>query len=148
MTSELPSSPSSITTGDRLDFPVGTELNETGETTNRRAADKWKTRVSQQGPWDQTCTPKMLSGTPALPMPIQVSAPSSLAPFFDHLECNGSTLMLSDMLEKQYPGVSQVKMGKEPTYDIPSLNMKRVLYTLIDAWIFARWAWVHSISAL
>ena len=129
MASEMLTLPRSDITENRLDLPTDMELDKTGERTKHRAADKWKTRVSKQGPWNQKCTPKMLSGTPALPMPIQISAPSSLAPFFHHLECNGSTSILPDGSHKQYSGASQATLGKEPNHDIPIIEYEKgVIY--------------------
>ncbi|MCJ1331138.1 hypothetical protein MMC10_007825 [Thelotrema lepadinum] len=128
MDPEILSSPSSDSAEDRLDLPVELELNKTGETTKVRG-ERWKARILKQGPWDQKCAPKMLSGLPALPMPIQITAPSIFAPFFHHLECNGDNTVLPDQAKETFEDASEPVLDKEPYYEVPLIEYdKGVVY--------------------
>ncbi|KAK4549895.1 hypothetical protein LTR36_005196 [Oleoguttula mirabilis] len=49
----------------------------------------WVKRISNQGPWNKA-NALSLEGAPALPMPVEMSDPESLKPFFAHLR-NGGT---------------------------------------------------------
>ncbi|KAF2166882.1 hypothetical protein M409DRAFT_66427 [Zasmidium cellare ATCC 36951] len=53
-------------------------------------APKWITKISSQGPWDESSDPLPLSGAPALPMPVEIAHPTTLAPFFQHLSTGGT----------------------------------------------------------
>lgn len=55
----------------------------------------WKARVKAQGPWDEVNDPWSLAGTPALPMPVEISDEESLTPFFAHI---GEAGTLAQML--------------------------------------------------
>lgn len=50
----------------------------------------FKERVKAQGPWDRLKDPLSLKGTPALPMPVEISDEESLAPFFAHIGGGGT----------------------------------------------------------
>ncbi|KAG8531892.1 uncharacterized protein KY384_003528 [Bacidia gigantensis] len=47
--------------------------------------DTWKSRISAQGPWNETEDPLPLTGVSSLPMPVEISDEESLRPFFQHL---------------------------------------------------------------
>lgn len=51
---------------------------------------KWTVKISKQGPWNETADPVSLNGAPALPMPVEVAEPATLAPFFAHLSSGGT----------------------------------------------------------
>ncbi|KAF7131073.1 hypothetical protein CNMCM5793_004060 [Aspergillus hiratsukae] len=83
---------------------------------------RWSDRILAQGPWDQTVTPDMLKGASSLPMPVEISDPDSLAPFFNHLKHGGSYETASD-------ATGQSQLAVEPYYNVPTLEFdKGVLY--------------------
>ena len=86
----------------------------------------WRKRIShQQGPWNEIEDPLPLSGAPALPMPVQISDPESLAPFFAHLR-NAGTHQPSDKAGQDQKG----EAGAEPYYDVELLEFEKgVLYS-------------------
>jgi Ran GTPase-activating protein (RanGAP) involved in mRNA processing and transport len=83
----------------------------------------WRKRiVNQQGPWNEVEDPFSLKGAPSLPMPVQISDPESLAPFFAHLR-NAGNHRPSDKDNHGEPGA-------EPYYDIELLEFEKgVLYS-------------------
>jgi hypothetical protein len=85
----------------------------------------WIKRIlKQNGPWNETKDPLPLTGAPSLPMPVEVSDPESLAPFFAHLRNNG-THQVSDSAAHQ-TGES----GTEPYYDVEYIEFEKgVLYS-------------------
>jgi hypothetical protein len=83
---------------------------------------RWSDRILAQGPWDQIVTADMLKGAFSLPMPVEISDPDSLAPFFDHLKLGGSYETASD-------ATGQSQLAVEPYYNVPTLEFdKGVLY--------------------
>jgi hypothetical protein len=86
----------------------------------------WRKRISnQQGPWNEVEDPLSLSGAPALPMPVQISDPESLAPFFAHLR-NAGTHRPSENAGPNQKGESSA----EPYYDVELLEFEKgVLYS-------------------
>lgn len=49
-----------------------------------------KQQVLRQGPWDEVNDPLPLTGSPGLPMPVNISDEESLAAFFNHLSVGGT----------------------------------------------------------
>jgi hypothetical protein len=86
----------------------------------------WRKRiVNQQGPWNEVEDPLSLNGAPSLPMPVQISDPESLAPFFAHLR-NAGTHRPSDKATQDQSG----QPGAEPYYDVELLEFEKgVLYS-------------------
>jgi hypothetical protein len=86
----------------------------------------WRKRISnQQGPWNEVEDPLPLTGAPALPMPVQISNPESLAPFFAHLR-NAGTHRPSEKTGPNQKGES----GAEPYYNVELLEFEKgVLYS-------------------
>ena len=86
----------------------------------------WRKRISnQQGPWNEVEDPLPLSGSPALPMPVQISDPESLAPFFAHLR-NAGTHQPLNRPEQDQKG----DPGSEPYYGVELLEFEKgVLYS-------------------
>jgi hypothetical protein len=86
----------------------------------------WNKRIlKQQGPWNESEDPLSLHGVPSLPMPVEVSDPESLAPFFAHLRNNGT--------HEQSHTTETVKMGvpgAEPYYNVEYIEFEKgVLYS-------------------
>jgi hypothetical protein len=86
----------------------------------------WRKRiVNQQGPWSEVEDPLSLKGAPSLPMPVRISDPESLAPFFAHLR-NAGNHRPSDKLAPGQHG----ERGAEPYYDVEFLEFEKgVLYS-------------------
>jgi Ran GTPase-activating protein (RanGAP) involved in mRNA processing and transport len=79
--------------------------------------------IKAQGPWDPEKQPISLAGTPALPMPVEISDAFSLGPFFRHLKQNGT----SDMVSLAHNSVAGD--FSEPFYGTKGLEFpKGVLY--------------------
>jgi hypothetical protein len=60
------------------------------ENQKRNELVNWEARVRKQGPWDPVADPISLAGAPSLPMPVEISDPDSLSPFFQHLALGGN----------------------------------------------------------
>ncbi|KAF2404967.1 RNI-like protein [Trichodelitschia bisporula] len=86
-------------------------------------AKRWAERIKKQGPWNPDTHPVSLQGAFALPMPVKISDPESLAPFFDHLRQDGTHEPSSAA-----PGAPAVLIP-EPYYETPALEFpKGVIY--------------------
>lgn len=83
---------------------------------------KWIERIKNQGPWNQVVTPDMLRGPPALPMPVTIATPESLAPCFDHIRNNGRNTPI--------PGLTQsYELDDEPYHDVSYIEFEKgVIY--------------------
>jgi hypothetical protein len=86
----------------------------------------WRKRiVNQQGPWNEAEDTLSLKGAPSLPMPVQISDPESLAPFFAHLRNAGTHQPLRGAIPEQ-----KGDSGAEPYYDVELLEFEKgVLYS-------------------
>ena len=85
----------------------------------------WTKRIlKQNGPWNEVTDPLPLTGAPAIPMPVEVSDPESLAPFFAHLRNNGTHQVLDTSADRT--GES----GAEPYYNVEYIEFEKgVLYS-------------------
>ncbi|KAF2010158.1 RNI-like protein [Aaosphaeria arxii CBS 175.79] len=85
----------------------------------------WRHRIIEQGPWDPLKDPVSLDGSPSLPMPVQISEPKTLKPFFDHLRVGGT--------EKQASSTTATESSsriQEPHYEVDALEFERgVVYS-------------------
>jgi hypothetical protein len=86
----------------------------------------WIKRIlKQNGPWNELEDPLSLNGAPSIPMPVEVSDPESLAPFFAHLRNNG-THQISNSAEADQQGESRA----EPYYNVKYIEFEKgVLYS-------------------
>ncbi|KAM0704718.1 hypothetical protein Q7P35_007504 [Cladosporium inversicolor] len=86
----------------------------------------WIKRIlKQNGPWNPTEDPLSYKGAPSTPMPVEVSDPESLAPFFAHLRNNG-THHVSNPTGSDPKGES----GAEPCYNVDYIEFEKgVLYS-------------------
>jgi hypothetical protein len=86
----------------------------------------WLKRIlKQNGPWDPTKDSLSYKGAPSTPMPVEVSDPKSLAPFFTHLRNNG-THQVPDSTATDLKGES----GAEPYYNVDYIEFEKgVLYS-------------------
>lgn len=86
----------------------------------------WIKRIlKQNGPWNEVEDPLSLNGAPSIPMPVEVSDPESLAPFFAHLRNNG-THQISDEAATEQTGESRA----EPYYNVEYIEFEKgVLYS-------------------
>jgi hypothetical protein len=50
----------------------------------------WKKRLLEQGPWNPISDPVSLDGVSPLPMPVKITSPDTLAPFFEHIALKGT----------------------------------------------------------
>lgn len=93
--------------------------------TERNAKFDWVKRISKQGPWDEDKDPLSLGGAPSLPMPVEVSDPDSLAPFFAHLRNGGTHEPVSTTSSSNGNSTT----GTEPYYDTELIEFEKgVLY--------------------
>lgn len=96
------------------------------EATEHNEKHNWIKRIlRQQGPWNELEDPLSLNGASSLPMPVEVSNPESLAPFFAHLRNKGTHQVL-DIEKKDHKG----EPGTEPYYDVEFIEFEKgVLYS-------------------
>ncbi|KAM0717740.1 hypothetical protein Q7P37_007592 [Cladosporium fusiforme] len=94
--------------------------------TKDQERQNWIRRIlKQQGPWNATEDPLPLTGASSLPMPVEISDPESLAPFFAHLRNNG-THQPSHVATSDPVG----EPGTEPYYDIELIEFEKgILYS-------------------
>ncbi|GAB7323043.1 hypothetical protein MBLNU13_g05562t1 [Cladosporium sp. NU13] len=87
--------------------------------------EKYIRILKQKGPWNPDEDPLSFKGAPSIPMPVQVSGPGSLAPFFAHLRNNG-THQASNPAAADPQGES----GAEPYYNVEYIEFEKgVLYS-------------------
>jgi Ran GTPase-activating protein (RanGAP) involved in mRNA processing and transport len=98
--------------------------NTVAKATDYNERHNWNKRIlKQQGPWNEI--EDLLSLVPSLPMPVEVSDPESLAPFFAHIRNNG-THEQSHTIETANKGVP----GAEPYYNVEYIEFEKgVLYS-------------------
>ena len=86
----------------------------------------WIKRIlKQNGPWNPKEDPLSFKGAPSIPMPVEISDPESLAPFFAHLRNNG-THQVSNPAAADLKGES----GAEPYYNVEYIEFEKgVLYS-------------------
>lgn len=94
--------------------------------TEHNEKHNWIKRIlTQNGPWSPDEDPLSLKGAPSIPMPVEVSDPESLAPFFAHLRNNG-THQVSNQTAAGLKGES----GAEPYYNVEYIEFEKgVLYS-------------------
>ena len=94
------------------------------ENQKRNELFNWSARVRKQGPWDPIADPVSLAGAPSLPMPVEISDPDSLSPFFQHLASGGSD-------EKSSTAIgADGKNDSEPFYGTNTLEFEKgVVYS-------------------
>lgn len=89
--------------------------------TEHNERHNWNKRIlKQRGPWNEVEDPLSLEGAPSLPMPVEVSNPESLAPFFAHLRNNG-THEHSATPDTHKEG----KPGAEPYYNVELIEFEK-----------------------
>ena len=108
---------------------TGNDTREKSTTTHAAESNEkhnWIKRIlKQNGPWNPAEDPLSYKGAPSIPMPVEVSDPESLAPFFAHLRNNG-THKVSDPTAADLKGES----GAEPYYNVSYIEFEKgVLYS-------------------
>jgi NLR family CARD domain-containing protein 3 len=102
------------------------EKTTTANATESNEKHNWIKRIlKQNGPWNPTEDTLSYKGAPSIPMPVEVSDPESLAPFFAHLRNNG-THQVSNPAAADLKGES----GAEPYYNVDYIEFEKgVLYS-------------------
>ena len=108
---------------------TGNDTREKSTTTHAAESNEkhnWIKRIlKQNGPWNPAEDPLSYKGAPSIPMPVEVSDPESLAPFFAHLRNNGTHQVL-DPAAADLQGDS----GFEPYYNVSYIEFEKgVLYS-------------------
>ncbi|KAF9119015.1 hypothetical protein BGW39_000688 [Mortierella sp. 14UC] len=89
--------------------------------TFRKYRPVWTTRITSQGPWDPEKKIISLGGVRAIPMPVQVAEEEHLAPFFAHLNRNGTYL-----LDEDDKDAVELDNGKgEPYYGVKGVEFRK-----------------------
>ncbi|KAF2795058.1 RNI-like protein [Melanomma pulvis-pyrius CBS 109.77] len=81
-------------------------------------------RIIAQGAWDPAVDPLSLNGTPSLPMPVKIADPETLAPFFEHIQLDGT----EDISSSARATEDSIEV-EEPYYGTKALEFQKgVLY--------------------